>query len=833
MTDDTISTGRLALSAVAPVPVLQTGPTGIARDIYSLVGGEGVFTALGPTVATVLLFGAVFLLGSIGVLVSARGDDNTDSTVGLPTTDGGIDTGRVKQRLQSDSSDESAVEAVEGAEEGVVEEATRRLQMRNEEVTGEALKNEIEAVKADAEGEAGSGRVGAIRSPTERSRTERVAIAPNDLTEKESYLRVESQGGNEYFVREVTMSDFPSRVTPGWLSRLFMNTLSVSGARVVPKMRIVPRDPDTMMRQLNVRMTRVKSQIRRKRKQNKVNTTKEEQQRDEIEGLRSRLESGEAKLFDFALYMEVIAEDKDTLDEATDELRQILSKVQATMTPLHDRQRDAMSAVAPVGKDPIRNTQLMDQRSLASTFPFIEPSLVMPGGVLIGTHLVTDTPIIIDRFALSGHNTLISGKIGSGKSYLAKLMMWRRMMIDADTEVLMIDPVGGFSDLTDAFGEKGQRVVIGGDTIINPLEIKAASDSYDTSGTHNPYDAKIRSVMGIIRSHFSEMGGLDASKEGVIRRALRMAYLEQGIVRDPATHHKESPIFEDVLDILRNLRDGNRPEDFLDVPRGFERHLDPLTAGEEDDGARSESSTRGRIAEIAHEVLLGMEAFRKEGQLSMLNGQSNVELDAQCVQFDLDNVADPNDAHVYMHIVLDWLFQRAKASDKQTLVTIDEAHYMLDNEEATQMLNLFARHSRHFHSGMTLISQTVAEFIEDETAKKIYDQCDVRALMKHKDLGKDVVETLNLNERDRQFILDAQAGENHEFATGLIHVSDHGKLRSRIKANPFEHHIIDSDLNVWAYLVGNGQMTLDDVPESERRVAKQILQQKQNESASP
>jgi hypothetical protein len=806
-------------------PVLQGGFSAVAQDVYELLGLGGLYQQLGGLGATALLFGVLLAFGTLVVLLSTRDSGDAPENTDLPTTDGGVDTADIREKLPG-GEESSSTAVVEETENGIVEEATRRLQMRDEPVTGENLKAEIQQVKADASGESGSGRTGAISSPEERSRTERVAIAPNDIEEHESYLRIESQGGNEHFVRTMTMSDFPSRVSPGWLSGLFTNSLSVKGARVIPKMRMAPRDPSVMMRQLNIRMTRVKSEMRRKQRNSQVNTTKEEQQQGEIKRLLDGLESGNAKMFDFSLYVEIVADDRETLDEATDEIRQMMAKLQATLTPLHDRQRDAMTTVAPLGIDHISNTQLLDQRSLAATFPFVEPSLVMPGGVLVGTHLVTNTPVIIDRFALSGYNWLITGKIGSGKSYLAKLLMWRRIMIDADTEVLMIDPVGGFTDLTEAFGDKGQRVVMGGNTVINILEIKAPEQQVSTENLEeNNLEAKIRSVMGILRSHFDDSGGLSASQEGVLRRTLKMAYLQQGITKDPSTHHRESPIMDDVLDILRHLRDGDSPRDFLDVPDGFEKHLSRVA--EDLTSMSSGGPAQQRVSKYAQQVLLGLEDFRQGGQFGMLNGRSNVELDAQCVQFDLDNVGDPNDAGVYMHVVLDWLFQRAKATNNNTLVTIDEAHYMLGEEGPKQMLNTFARHSRHNNSGMTLISQTAAEFVRDEDTKEIYDQCDVRALMKHKDLSEETCKRLNLNERDRQYVLDAMAGENHDYATGLIHVSDHGKLRTRIKSNPYEHHIIDQDLNVWAYLVANGQMSEADVPEAERPVVREILSQQE------
>ena len=732
----------------------------------------------------------------------------------------------ILDKIRSDDEDVD----IEQADDDKIAEAAERLQREDGEITSENLREKLDEIEREAEQSEREGRTGAIRSPIERSEADRLSVAPEQIVESETYLKRTNREGKDTYARSLIVSDFPARVAAGWLDQLFTNGLDTNGAHVRVSYHMWPRDSQAMMQKLDVRATRLLTNIKQKEKQGKINTTEEQQQLEQVNRLREGLTSGSTKLFDFALYVEVVADDEQILDEGTEEVRQIFRRAKAEVTPLYDRQLDAQRAAAPLGDDPVRNTQIMDVKALGTTFPFIEPSVVQPTGVLTGFHQTTNSPVVVDRFEQSGHNMLISGKIGSGKSYLAKLVMWRRLMMDPETEILMIDPVGGFADMVDAVG--GQRITIDSTTRINPLEIKEAEVDELEEIEGDPYDDKIRSVMGLFRAHFQGRRELSKEEDGVLRRAIRLSYLQNGITKDLSTHGNTSPTIQDMIDILRNLSEGRRPEEFLDAPEHLHGRITQIASeagdtggdtgqrGRADGGRRSDN--RERESEYAHSVLLGLEDFRRGGQRANLNGQTNVALNDRVVQFDLSAVADGNSAGLFMHIVLDWLFQRAKTSTGRTLVTIDEAHYMLGQEQALDMLNLFARHSRHYDSGMTIISQTVDEFMQGK-AKEIYDQCDIRALMRHEDLGEQAMQALNLSETQRNFVLQAQAGNSAPYSESLLYVTDIGTMRLNVHSNEFEHHVIDGGVNAWAYLYRNDMIDWKSIPPEERREVERRL----------
>lgn len=47
-----------------------------------------------------------------------------------------------------------------------------------------------------------------------------------------------------------------------------------------------------------------------------------------------------------------------------------------------------------------------------------------------------------------------------------------------------------------------------------------------------------------------------------------------------------------------------------------------------------------------------------------LNGRTNVELDNHLVVIDMSMFADTGQAPLFMHVMFDWIYQRAQSSDR-------------------------------------------------------------------------------------------------------------------------------------------------------------------------
>lgn len=778
----------------------------IARTVFGFLGVETLVDFV-PGGGITMFVGLFLFIAILMLLVVGPG-----TTIHLLKK---IVPSRSKSTSSSNSSNSRVIDE---DDDEYVREAIERIESRDDTPTGDTLRDEIENVKDDAEGD-DEAQAQLIQDADEREIADTLAVAPEQLEEERSYLK-----RNGKYVRNMIIASYPGRVQYGWLDRLFTSNVNV---RV--SYHINPRDPSMMRNLLGIRAARITSKLNQKKEKGRLNTKEEESQLRHINRLREGLTEGSLSVFDFGIYLEIIADSEEELENSTGKVSQVLQQSNARVVPLYDRQKDAQTSVAPLAKDRVGSTQVMDTGSLGTTFPFIEPSVVHEEGVLFGFHRITNTPVVVDRFdgpGLSGNNMLISGTIGSGKSYFAKLETWRRLMMDPEVEVLIIDPVGGetgFTDLVQALD--GQRITVDGENMLNPLDI-----SRDESEEQrvDAYEQKVESVLGMCKASFR--GDLDKQEEGILQRAIRFAYLKKGITQDSSTHDKEPPTMQTVLDILKEMSNGKSPRDFMEVKPEYEGYISAIEMQTSDvdenaAGDRNEFVQRNREQEAsyAQNVWLGLEDFQEGGQNAYLNGQTNVEIGARVVQFDISAAVDKNSAPLLMHVVLDWLFQRTKQSDSRNQVVIDEAHYMLQQEQALDMLELFARHSRHYDSGLTLISQTVSEFLLNEQTRAIYGQCHIRALMRHEDLGEDEAEALSLTPQERQFVLQAKAGKNAGYSECLMHVGEIGKMRLSVISNEFEHTVIDDEFDPWAYMYEADMTSWWDIPEEKQKEAWNYL----------
>jgi type IV secretory pathway VirB4 component len=730
----------------------------------------------------------------------------------------------------SSGKSESAPTLEETTNQEIMRQAQEALEESDKEFTRHNLNKELERLSEEGEDTDGSVEpTEAVRNDRRRSRNTRVKLSLDVIDEEESYLRTVSETGEEKYRRIMFISEYPAEAEYGWLDKFTTRGLNAEGATIRMSYQIFPRDTSKSIKELQKRARQLKTSIRKKQEEKRVDTIEEGTQLSVVEELQKEIERGETKLFDLALYFEVVAPDKGTLDQATKEARQHMRESGATLVPAYDKQLKGFRSMVPYGRDLLKKRSVMTLESLGLMFPFTDRNIVDRTGTLLGINEDTQAPAIVDRWDLSGHNALITGKIGSGKSYLSQLMILRQLQSNTDLDVLVVDPTGDFTGLVGALG--GDTIDITAGCTINPLDIKEIEDDSvidDIDG--HPWNNKIDTVIAMFKAYFNDdertTTEFTREREGVLRRALKYAYIEKGITKDIATHGRENPTISDLRRILYALSEGEDPQDFLQVPpeaqEAFRKRYQ----------ATYSEVSRDAISDHANSLYLSLESFREGGQYENFNGKSTVSLSGSVVQFDLSGISESENS-MYMQVVVDWLFQRAKGDPGKKVITIDEAHYMLRSPQALNMLNLFVRHSRHYNSGVTLLSQTVDEFVRNEQATDIYDQCDIRLLMHHARIGDESIDALGITDHDVGYVKAADKGNEAESSQCLAHVSSRGKMRIRVPSSDMEHHIVENKLDHWTFAVASGAATIDEIPEEEQgRVQGKLEEHTQKEGSA-
>lgn len=633
-------------------------------------------------------------------------------------------------------------------------------------------------------------RVGPVQDGYEQSRIDQRILAPHV-----------DDGDGEYLVRNgkysqtVMIGGMPRELSIGYLHELITANVEIRISK-----HIEPRDTVDVRNKLQRQLTRVRAKLAKKFDKNRPDTHEDEQKETTIQGLLEAIAAGETKLFDYTVYIEVLGDTEDELGRGVREVVRTLTKMEMTVDDLENRQLEGMRSCAPIMKNEIRGSSLQHAEALATGFDFIEPAFYQPSGTFYGFD-ETGVPVFIDRFELHGHSKAVSGAIGAGKTLSVAADTLGMLEVTPEMEAIFFDPLGDdFVNVAEDMG--GQVIEFGGEYRINPMEIQQ-----DLTGeTNDPYKDKIRSLNNLMDIHLKDKDGITASHRGYLTRIFHLAYLRYGITEDKSTHGNPSPYLQVVLDMLELLSNGESLENFFE----FKDHVDnpdQLWPAVENisDRMRSDHS------QLADDLLLALESFQENGTNSNLNGPTNVALDSRIVTFDMSAFSDSGSMPLIMHVMLDWAYQRAKGTPNPMEVVFEEVHYLLRYEGARDLMNLFFRHQRHFNAGLTLISQTVSEFIRDDDVQEMYDQCSIKKVFYLENLDDDVIEYFDLTDEEQKFIRNASKGDEQGYSNALVSVSGMGKRQLTIEYGEFKLHVLDEDLDPWENLIDRGDLSPDDV----------------------
>jgi len=652
------------------------------------------------------------------------------------------------------------------------------------------------------------GLANAMETLDERGELDKRLVAPR-LVEDHPQFQIRDDTVSQI----LTVTSLPRKVGLGWLVPL---TLADVDLRLTFHVR--PREPKDVRRQLQKRYTQAVTSLALKQKRGRTDTYQDQLDREDLERLLQRTIRGTTKLYDVAIYLELVADSRDELDGMLDRVGAILAEQDVELSPVKHQQLDAMDAVAPVVTDPVDNTHPIQLEALGTFFNLVEPSIYDPNGVLLGFD-DTKRPVILNRYALSGHSMAISGKTGSGKSYFRKLEIYRRLLADSNVQCILFDPAGDdYPRFAQSLG--GEVIRFGGNYTVNPMDISPPAPAEQETGD-DTYALTIRSVIEMLHTHFDQRDGMSAGEEGVLIQAAHYAYISKGIILgDYETYARESPILDDLIRGVNVIAAGGleaaREADVIDEAelelfRSYgvtgsddEQSEDPSVDEPPRGGGISISDTivtpTDHHQELARNLQPKFESFKPGGINHNLNGQTNLDLSSRLVVMDMSSFADTGEMPLILHAMLSWAYLEAKRSPYKVDVTFDEAHYLLGRPAARDLINLYIRHARHYEAGLTLMSQTSHEFVRTNERREVYENCDVKCLFYAESVSEQTQQYYGLSSDEIRFIQSAARGQDSDYSECLLATSVHGRRRLEVRSGPFEHHVLDDALDPWEWL---------------------------------
>jgi conjugal transfer ATP-binding protein TraC len=503
---------------------------------------------------------------------------------------------------------------------------------------------------------------------------------------------------------------------------------------------IHPIETRDIVQDLRRAATQVQSQISIEAEEGKIRDPVLESALENIEELRDKLQQGTEKFFRFGLYMTIYAKDERSLNELSQSIEAVLEAQLVFTKPAVLRMDQGFVSTRPLAMDSLDIANNLNTSPLSTTFPFVSSDLSSNEGVLYGINRHNNSLVLFDRFKMENANMVVFAKSGAGKSYTIKLEVLRAMMMG--TSVIIIDPENEYKHLCETVGGTFMNIALNAEAHLNPFDLPKISKTDDDEGD------------GVFRSHIANLigllhlmlGSVTPEEDSILDRAIRETYAIRDITElsnFSALTATSYPTMADLYAVLQNLE------------------------GAESLAARLERYTEGVFG-------------------GFLNNQTNVSMDKQLVVFnirDLENELRP----IAMYVTLQYIWNEMRADMKKRMVVVDEAWIMMQNEDAAAFMYGIAKRCRKYYTGLTTITQDIADFMASRYGKPIVTNSSMQLLLKQSPASVDLIaETFYLTDHEKFLLLESNVGEGIFFA-GTKHVA------IKVIASYSEDQIITSD----------------------------------------
>ena len=531
-------------------------------------------------------------------------------------------------------------------------------------------------------------------------------IAPSSLEIHFNHLKLSG-----VFVRSFFVYTYPRFLDTNWLSPVINFDATVDIAQF-----IYPINSAEIMCTLKKKVAQIQSSISMAREKGNVRDPALETALEDAEQLRTDLQRGQEKFFQFGLYFTVYAEDESKLEAATKRLESLLGG-KLVLTKRADIQGEhALNSTLPLAIDELEVWRNMNTSPLSTTFPFVSSTLATDDGILYGLNRHNNSLIIFDRFQLPNANSCVFASSGAGKSYAVKLEILRQAMLG--TDVIIIDPENEYEELAKSIGGTYLRVSLNSEQRINPFDLPAPFEGQDLK----PGDLLRESTIMLTGLTKLMLGDMTSAEEALIDKALLDTYAVRGITMDTEDlHSKPVPTMEDFHSVLSSMK------------------------GAEDISQRLQKYTTGTFGGI-------------------FNKPTNVDLNSGLVVFcirDLEDELRP----IAMYILLNYIWNLVRSEMKKRLLVVDEAWTMMQHEDAAKFLYGLVKRARKYYLGITTITQDVEDFLRSPYGKPVVTNAAMQLLLKQSPSSIDVLQkTFNLTDGEKYMLLNSGVGQGLFFA---------------------------------------------------------------------
>jgi conjugal transfer ATP-binding protein TraC len=528
----------------------------------------------------------------------------------------------------------------------------------------------------------------------ERQKEMSVAFGEQDATDILSYAGLEEDIDHlcidGVYMRTLYISGYPFVASSGWMDSLinFNHDTDISyHLHEVSALSALPK--------LHRKITELESTKRAMIRAGKIVGSEITDPLESAIDLRDKIQRGQEKLFQMAIYVSVRAESLEELDKTTKLLEANMSARLFYSKVARYQQLEALQSILPRGEDQLGQKRNLDSSSAALTFPFMSSELVQETGILYGVNKSNNSLVILDRFSLHNANSIVFAQSGSGKSYTTKVEILRQLM--QGTKVIVIDPEREYKRLTESVNGTYIKLSAKSKQKINPFDLATTFHNINDLSEHAQDLTEVISLMA---------EGLSSREKAAVDKAILTIYRNA---------KKEQPLLEDLyaeLQILGQLKLCERLEKYIS----------------------------GSLADV-------------------FNAQTNIELNNRLVIFDIKDLPESLRQIMMLIVSNFVKHQVMAKPEKRLLIIDEGWMLLEHEESARFVAGLVRRARKYYLGVSIISQQAndflrsdYGRAIASQSALRILMRQDTTTI-------KNVVAEFNLSEYEQQFLLTCERGD--------------------------------------------------------------------------
>jgi type IV secretory pathway VirB4 component len=404
----------------------------------------------------------------------------------------------------------------------------------------------------------------------------------------------------------------------------------------------------------------------------------------------SNMQRNREPLIHCAVYIELIANDYDSLKQLQTEVLTELVRSKLNVDRLILRQKEGFLSASPTGRNAL-GTQLervLPVSSVANLFPLNYSGKTNSNGFYLGKDKFGSN-IIVDFNQRdedkTNANILILGNSGQGKSYLLKLILCN--VLESGKDVIVLDPEHEFADLCENLG--GCFVdLMSGQYMINPLEPKSwdTGEELNEKGVPSAFvqSTKLSQHISFLKDFFRSYKDFDDRHIDTVEIMLSKLYSKWGI-SDSTDFAKlkstDYPILSDLYALIEMEY------------RYYDNKQSPLYP-----------------KDLLQDILLGLHSMCEGAESKFFNGHTNVTSD-RFIVFGVKGLlqASQNVKNALLFNVLSYMSDRLLTVGN-TVAALDELYLFLTNKTVIEYIRSFMKRVRKKESAVILSSQNLEDF---------------------------------------------------------------------------------------------------------------------------